>query len=809
MPFPFFVLGLFFAAGAWGASFAPWPLPALAPAILLPLGLAWRAWVRGSDRAAFFFLLFSASSLGLAVFSEAEARYARNPLRSWPEDAYADFRGTLVRSPSPGIDRDRLDLRVERVDALDRSLSARGRVRFSIPHSPLSSAPRDLLAGDRVRLAARLLAPRDYRNLEEPFSGRFLRTQGLHAMAATKSPLLIEKTGTGHRFSPRRLVSGIRRTCLRRIEAAFGDPSVPGGLVPEGAVFEALILGERSRLNADVTMALQRTGLFHLIAISGAHIGIIAALLFGLLRAVRVPPRISSGILIIVLFAYSFLVEGGASVTRASSMAILYFAGRLLWKDVHLLNTLGLSAMAILAVDPFAIRDLGFTLTYAATLSILLFAGPLLRRLPRLPLKLSEILALSVSAQMGVLPLVAVAFHRIALSGLLLNFLDIPLVSLIMAAGYIYFPLSFLGEGVARAAAAPLRLLLGIFLRSLHLLDGVPALSFRVPGPPAWACLGYTAALASLLAVRAPRPLRRAAGGGLAVFSLLLVILPLPARSSGLRLTFIDVGQGDSALVQLPGSGTMLIDGGGLAAGTFDVGENIVSPVLWAKGLRKVGTLVLTHAHPDHRGGLAAVARNFSIGEFWTTAPPLRDAAAEALDAALGKTARWSLAAGAKREIGGVTFEVLWPGADFGGGPGGENDRSLVLRIVYGETSFLLAGDIGGAAEDVLLQAGRTLRSTVLKVAHHGSRSSSTSAFLEAVKPEVAVLSVGRGNAYGLPDAAVVDRLARVGARLFRTDLHGAVEVVSDGRRIRVRTIVPSGEAVELTRRGRGRIIFP
>ena len=788
---PFFPLALAFVAGLLLAAHRPWPPAWGALLLVLPLVLGWLLFARNRLGGAAGCALAASLALGAVVYSAAEARFAANPLGRLPAYAYIDFYGTVDRSLAPGIDRDFLVLQVERVVRLGSEIAASGRVRIAVARSPASRARPDVLVGDSIKVSAQIVPPKEYRNFDEPFSRRYMRSQGFQALAATKSPALVSMVRAGPGYAPRRIVSRLRRSFLRRLEAAFAAPEAPGGILPEGAVLEAFLLGERGRVGDDINRTLQETGLLHLLAISGAHIGIIAALLFALLRTAGISRRPASACLIILLVLYALLIEGQASVSRAVLMAGLYFAGGLLWKEVHLLNTLGLSAFVILLDNPFQIFDMGFTLTYAATLFILLFFKPLLRRLPRLPLKISDTLAMSLSAQAGVLPLVASSFHRITFSGLLLNFLAIPIATILLAAGYLFLPLTFLGGSVVRAGAVLLRFLTDAFLWSTRLLEGQPGLSFRVPAPPLWVCVGYWIALLLFLVPgrdRAQKVMTTAAGGA---FLLLLAFYPYSVGSAVLRFTFLDVGHGDSILVEFPGREKMMIDGGGLPVGTFDVGENVVSPFLWDKGIRRIGTIVLSHPHPDHRNGLAAVARNFRVREFWEAAPGASDAGAAMLRRALGSARHRLLKPGDERTIGGVRVEVLAPAEDDPIRAGTENERSLVLRLTYGRTVFLLTGDIDADAERRLVGSGRDLRATVLKSPHHGSRSSSSKEFLDAVSPEIVVISVGRDNRYGLPDADVVARYDRRGARVLRTDRDGAVEIRSDGVRTTIRTAVP------------------
>jgi competence protein ComEC len=537
---------------------------------------------------------------------------------------------------------------------------------------------------------------------------------------------------------------------------------------------------------------MQKTGLYHLIAISGAHIGIISLLIFGLLRFARVPLRLSYGVLVILLLLYAVLVEGRASVLRAVIMSIAFLVGKLFWKDAHLLNTIGLSAFAILSVNPFQLFDMGFQLTFAATLAILVFMPKIMALVPKLPLKIGETFAMSVAAQAGVMPLIALSFNRIIFSGLLLNFIGIPLVGLIMAAGYLYLPLALLSRTLSGPIAAGLTFLIKAFMASTHLLDRFAFLSYRIPTPPVLVIAGYFLGLLLLGGPARSRKIRIAEAAGFGLFFAALILYPFPSGSRDLKITFIDVGQGDSILLQFPGRRTMLVDGGGLPVGTFDVGESVVSPFLWSKGLKSIDTLVLTHGHPDHLNGLPAVAANFRIGHYWEAFSPPAESKYAALGAALGTgIAPQRIFRGFSVREGDVRIEALSPRETEPLPVTTDNDRSLVLRITYGSTAFLLAADIGINAEDDILAGGSDVRSQVLKSPHHGSSTSSSESFLAAVAAKFIVISAGAGNRAGLPHPAILDRYRKTGARILRTDLDGAIEFSSDGTAVSVRTAVP------------------
>lgn len=776
-------------AASAALSFPPAPALALA---LAAIAAAWILFVRRLDLAAALLAVGAVAALGAARLSVHDRDYRANPLHSLTAAGYIDIEGRLYRSPGREPDRDIFFIDVRSVRSGGGEIPIRGHLRLGVPFARGIRDRVDDLAGDLVRVSARLGSGGSFRNFGAFSYERYLQGLGVHRRASTKSSLLVTRTAPAPAASVRSWVSRVRRRMQTELERRFPAPDGKD-ISPAGAVLEALLLGEDGRLDEPTVDNLQKTGLYHLFAISGGHIAIINLLLFSLFRLVRMSRRASSFALAVFLVFYTVLVEGSPSVLRATLMTLAFLGGKLLWKDVHVLNTIAASAFALLLANPSSLFDIGFQLTYAATLTIILFMPPLVRRMPRLPFKIPDLAAMSLAAALGAAPLIARSFNRVAFSSILLNFPAIPLVGLIMGIGYAFFPFAAVFPGAAALPAVVLKTLVVLFSGISHSLDAFPFLSIRVPTPPGWVLCGYYLTLGLGLVRPRFRLQRPSVLAAFAVLSILLAV-PFRPRSPDLRITMIDVGQGESLLVEFPGRKVMVIDGGGLAASPFDVGDRVVSPVLWRKGITRIDYLVLTHAHPDHMDGLVALARNFRIGEFWEGLPaPYEGTYAALLRALPARTVRRRCGRGGRLDAGPVAIEVLHPppaAANAGPVPA-TNENSLVIRMTIGGTSVLFMGDAGPETERALLGSGLDLRSAVLKAGHHGSATSTSADLLAAVKPRLVLVSAGEGNTYGFPSPAFLARCRGAGAEVLRADLDGAVEVRLDGRRLAVRTVSP------------------
>ncbi len=785
MAFPFLPLSLAFIAGLTVSNSLRPPLFFGVLGLLLCLSLAWVFYARRLLKLAYILILGGFFSFGLTHYTIQRQAYEANPLRLLPAEEYLDFEGKVLKSPAFTEDQLQLLLQTDKVWWKGEEKRIKGKIQVSFPLSPESSWPK-IFVGDKVRVAARLLRDDDFSNFSPPLSLRLIQSRKIHRRAYSKSLLLLEKIDAGQKISPGRGISWVHRTLQMKIESHFS--SSPISLTPEGAFLEAILLGDRGRLDEKMMRQLQDSGLFHLIAISGAHMAIISFFLFQLFKMLRFSWRRSSLLVIFALIFYSLLVEGRPSVVRASLMAILYLLGRLLGKDTHVLNSISLACFLILLFNPFQLVDAGFILTFMATLTIILFFPRWRRVLPHLPLRLTDLTLLSVSAQLGVMPFIAHSFHRVTLGSIILNLAAVPLIGLIMVGGWLFLLAASLSYGLGQFLSLGLKHVIQAFFFLTRLFEGVSLFSYRLPAPPAWVILGYFFCLFSLLYPRRFRWQRLALGLALTFFSLLLLTHPFPSSTKHLRVTFLDVGQGDSILVEFPGQKKMLIDGGGLADDSFDVGEHVVSPFLWRRSIKKLDYLVLSHPHPDHLNGLKAVVRNFRVKEFWEAVKPEATGSyLELMNLLSARTVRRQFFRFDEQNVGNFKIEFLHPPLKRTSGQV-NNEDSMVILLKQERGYLLLTGDIGQESERSILEAGLKVQADILKSPHHGSRTSSSEAFLASVRPRLVVISAGRGNIYGVPHPDVLDRYEKMAGKVLRTDQDGAVEIILQDKELRVRT---------------------
>ncbi len=755
---------------AWGAGIAAGAVVAAPPsgliggaAALLLGAAAALAWRREAGAGA---LLLGATVL-LGALRAHELPPAPDDIVAAAPERLVALEARLVEEPRRWApDRARLLLDVEALvtDAGRRPASGRVLVTVYGEAQPLGE-------GQRLAAELRLHRPVGFRNPGGFDYPAQLRREGIALVGSGRADRLRPLTADAPPWPAR-----VKRWAVGRIAAELPEASA--------ALLAGLLLGERVALPRELDDAFRRAGVYHVLAVSGFNVALVSASVFAVLTAVglgRGAAAIAAGA---ALIGFALIVGAQASVIRATLMGLVLLAGVFLDRESQLPNALGLAALALLAWRPGDVLDPGFQLSFAATAGLVYLAAPARAALGRLgcPPRLAAAVGVSAAAQCAVLPIMAAHFNQLSLIGPAANLVVVPLAGAATTVGLFALAAAACSD-LAGSMALHLAWALALLLRAaVWLAAAIPWALVHVPAPGPLAMSAWTLA-AVLAATVSGRRVRRAAlllaGLGLAA-ALAPHLMPHDGR---LRVTFLDVGQGDALLVEVPGGPRLLVDGGPGGNARFDVGERVVAPFLWNRGFQHIHVVAASHADSDHSGGLTAVLRRFTVGEVWENGRwgPGHEDVVAAL--ARAHAPRRVLAAGARVWLADALVTVLNPPPHGKGEEPitGENDRSLVLRLDWRGVSLLLTGDLTASGEEGLLGARAPLAATVLKVAHHGSRTSTAEPFVGASRPRVAIVSVGARNPFRHPAPEVLGRLEDMGARVYRTDRDGAVIVETDG----------------------------
>ena len=605
----------------------------------------------------------------------------------------------------------------------------------------------------------------------------------------------------------------------------------------DAIMLAAMTTGDRTYLTRSLRAGFERTGSFHMLVVSGLHLAIVAACLLWIARCLHLPRVPATLTTIVATLAYALLTGFAAPAQRSLWMITLYLVGRLIYRERSPLNVIGFAALCLLVASPRSLFDSSLQMTLLAVIAIAGVAAPLLQSTihpyltatrdlqlvaidvklePRLAqfrvilrmvaarlqravsrgtawhvmpwavrfaLRCVELLVVSCVVELAMTLPMAVYFHRITVFALPVNLLILPLLAMLLPAALLTLLALLVWPGTAVVPGMVAAVLLHMGVALVRLFGSLALGDFRIPAPLAWQSAVFCALLAAaIMLARMGHWQRRAAWAALLLAALIAVMpRPIDHPRDALLVEAIDVGQGDSLLLITPDGKTLLVDGGGFGGGPqqapqdFDIGEEVVSPALWARGIRRLDVVALSHAHSDHLGGLPAVLRNFHPTELWVGNNPRVAGYNALLDEAAQQHVRMrSLRGGDALALGDTQVNVLAPMRDYQPGAEPDNNDSLVLHVAYEATSVLLEGDAEAPIEQAML-GEHGLRSTLLKVGHHGSVSSTTPEFLARVAPQWAVISCGLHNRYGHPREEVLEELQAAKAHTYSTDVNGAM----------------------------------
>jgi competence protein ComEC len=650
--------------------------------------------------------------------------------------------------------------------------------------------------GDRIRFRLRPVVPRDSGNPGGFNYASYLARRGIHATGFLDGDQEIELLAR-EPGALRGYIEGLRREIRRYIQEHFSSSNAP--------LLKALVIGDMGEISKETRNAFTAAGVNHVLSISGLHVAMLGLVIFALIRfgcawSVHLLLRwnlikVAAFLSFIAVLFYTALAGAMVPTVRSAIMIGVYQLAVLLDREEEIFTSLSLAAFLIALVWPGVVADISFQLSFLAVLFIAwgmrkMYAGRSRGKKAELAQERSWLreksrqiaphFTVPLLATIGTGPLIAHYFGHLSLAGFVANPIVVPLVGFVVVPGGLM--VGFLAV-VAPQAAPPLvwltEKLLALTLWLVHWLAHLPLANVGVPAPNPWEVAGLYLSILLLFTFKRNRQT--------VVAALLLAALVCAdgyywwrerRQRTELRVTHLNVGQGDAAVVELPGSKVMLIDAGGTAFGDFDPGESIVAPFLRSRKILTVDYLVVSHPRIDHYGGMRAIVDDFSPTEFWSGPAQRSRGRFEDLEASLEKakvTRRWLRAGDPCRTLEGVKFCVLYSSTDNG------DEGSVALSLEYAQLRYLFAGDIDKRAEAITLRQGDALRAEVLKVPRHGSTTASSSEFIAAVRPRLAIISAGaRGRSESQRDQ-VSERYRANGAELFRTDQDGAITIRTDG----------------------------
>jgi len=728
--------------------------------------------------------------LGAGRYLLAIPHFDEGDLAFYNDRGWVTLQGVVVGEPDVRGTYTNLRLRADNLLLASASQSVEGMALVRVPRYP------EYRYGDRLEVAGLLETPPEF----EDFSYRdYLARQGVHSLVR-RAQITLLGHDEGSLFW--RTIYAFKARAQRTIAHILHEP--------QASLLTGILLGIESSIPGDLLADFGATGTTHIIAISGFNFAIIAGLLSGL--GMRLWGRARAFYFALAgIVLYMLFVGPSGAVVRAAMMGGLYAWGVHLGRRSDALNSTLAAAWLMTLYNPNWLWDLGFQLSFAATLGLVLFTEPLQRRFTALldrPLPstwvrpvsafLNDTLVVTTAAQITTLPIILYNFRQLSLVTLLTNLLILPTQPAVMLWGGLATLAGLFWLPLGQAVGWVTWLFLAYTIEMVEWTAAAPYASVslgRVSAAVVWVYYGLLLAGVWMLAQDEHKRNTWWAGlthrlpvkavmGGLVVLSVLVWVAVGGLPDGKLHVVFFDLGQGDAIFIQSPGGQQILVDGGPDPATLLArLGEQMP---FWDRSLDLV---ILTHPDADHLTGLVPVLERYRVAQVFDALQPCRNTTCDRWQALLAEKDVPVLDSRNGTQVtldGGVTLSVLHPGPNWVADSGtNSNNNSIVTRLVMGQISLLLPGDIEAEVERELVQSGQPLASTVLKAPHHGSDTSSSLAFVEAVHPQLVVISVGQGNRFGHPSPEVLARLASY--IVLRTDERGSIEITTDGQQLWVK----------------------
>lgn len=704
--------------------------------------------------------------------------------------------GIVADRPSVVSEGSRLVVKAECIISANRIEPVCGLLLLSVSQGEVS-----FVRGDRIRFMTQIILPHRLGLPGEFDYPRHLLFQGITATGRVDSQQDIVMIRAAAGESVQRSIDIVARKLGDAIRKAVPDVRI-------SSVLAALLLGDQKRIPENLADSYTRAGVTHILSISGFHVGIIAAFIslisLGILTrfeslALRWNVRrISVIIAVPSMVTYLFLTGNAPATARSVIMLVACAVALYVERETDAINMLLLAACLLIAINPVTLFDVSFQLSFLSLWGIIVTVPVLTERLsdavPRRSLLFLQLLAASVAASCVTLIPVLHNFKVASLNGILANFLIVPLLGYgAVISGFCVLPLIALVPNISGILLWPSSRLISLSNMIVEWFSVLPVIHFtRIT---AWDMFFFLLFMLSVTFVRGVR--RRFVFAAVMPLAAVMIHATEPPSADGrLHVTMLSVGQAESMYLCLPDGSTMLVDGGGyLHDNGRDFGRRVLLPALESLGIRRIDRLIITHDHPDHIGGLSFVVKNITVGECWTTSRTYSRLQHSDLRSALSdrKIPVRLFAAGDSINLAsGVDFNVFSPRHHLIRNDGDDirntNEESLVFRVSFAHFSMLFTADAGFDAESDMISSGCNLRSTVLKVGHHGSANSTSEEFVDLVRPRMALISAGAGNKFGLPSGRTIDLLKAKNIMVYRTDRDGTIELASDGNNLNVYT---------------------
>ncbi|MBN2410944.1 DNA internalization-related competence protein ComEC/Rec2 [candidate division KSB1 bacterium] len=645
--------------------------------------------------------------------------------------------------------------------------------------------------GDRIAARGFLRSPAGERNPGEFNYRRYLASKGIFAMLNIQSQnnIVILNSGEGQGLL-QTTVYPVRDFITRLIDTRMKGQ--------QAALLKGLLVGAREDIDDELRQKFANVGIVHILAISGLHVGFI---LFGLMyicKSLGLPRGLQALFTIAGLVFYAALTGGNAPVVRASVMAGIYLLGVAIQRRNSVFNTLSIAALVILLVNPLELFQPGFQLSFTAVLGIVLIYQKLhaicgnifsswYEKGHDFRIFILQLFLVSLSAQIATLPLTAYYFGRISVVSVFINLLVVPAAGLIVGLGFVAVIFAVLYMPLGGIFLNTVSLLLSGLIDLVQFAEKVPFSYFVVPRLSVMFIVLYFTVIIIFLVWR-ERKARKSALLFLLMILNVIVWSSFLGHKPGLKVTFFDVGQGDSILFEFPDKKILLVDAGERNEYS-DRGRQVIAPYLQRNNIKKIDVLLISHPHSDHIGGAPYLLGHVKVGRIVrskvNTHSPL-ETAVDSLAMLYHIKQQFVESGDTLSGFANTAILILHPDDEYINKKRNESDflnnTSVVFKLIYGRRSFLLPGDAEQGAEEEMMCYNRLLKADVLKLGHHGSSTANSAAFRERVYPDYAVVSVGRFNRFGLPDTSLLKDMRGQGIDVIRTDDNGAVVFFTDGR---------------------------